>query len=170
MGRRVSPTEKVFNPVEAALAQSVLKPELETTAATEPIESRPSPAPPALKVVQDNDAQQGQKPTEQGAKKDDSTKLTRARRFLLTEDEDDALEKLASAMKDRLGNQSKLTVSNLLRAATMLLLQSRDELLKQSSRMALKRPSNNDAAGLVSFEHNIARLVDRAIRNSRLEE
>ena len=53
----------------------------------------------------------------------------------------------------------------------MLLMHSRDELLKQSEKMGgMKRPPNNDPAALATFEHNLARLIDRAIRGTRVYE
>ena len=110
-----------------------------------------------------------EQPDEEPEEREESKKLSQVRRFLLTEDENATLDQLATDMGRRLG--TPLTLSHLLRATATLLMHSREELLKQSEKMGpLKRPSNNDPAAFVSFEHNITRLVDRAIRNSKVLE
>ena len=87
--------------------------------------------------------------------------------MLLTESEEDTLERLVKDMGKRLGTPLKL--SHVLRATISLLMHSQDELLKQSEKMGrLKRPPNNDPVALATFEHNLARILDRAIRGSRV--
>src|SRR5262249_30006547 len=166
MAKRVSAEEKPFNPVGEALTRSVLQPELDETPA-------PAPAPPRPKVVAIESKQQDGPPAKEQDKPKASTepvnpkKLKHARRFLVTDEENFTLDQLATDMGRRLG--TTIDVSHLLRATTTLLVNSTEELLKQSEKMTgLKRPSNNDAAGLVAFEHNLTRLVDRAIRNSKV--
>jgi hypothetical protein len=164
MAKRVSPEEKLFNPVGEALTRSVLEPELEEA---------PAPAPPRSKVVtiksrkQDGPPAKGQDTPKASAEPVSPKKLTHVRRFLVTDEENFTLDQLATDIGRRLG--TTIDVSHLLRATTTLLVNSSEELLKQSEKMSgLKRPSNNDAAGLVAFEHNLTRLVDRAIRNSKI--
>jgi hypothetical protein len=172
MAKRVSPDEKPFNPVDEALTRSVLRPDAELNQVqAEP--QAPSPTPSSAKIVsidgarKDKPAEKADAPADQVEESAEPKKLTRARRFLLTEDEDATLEQLATDMGKRL--RTPLTLSHLLRATATLLMHSGDELLKQSEKMkGLKRPANNDPAALASFEHNITRLVDRAIRNSKV--
>ena len=166
MAKRVSPEEKPFNPVEEALTRSVLQPETDQ-------EQVPPPAPQPAKVVaigsKKADAPKVKTQEDEGPKEDavNHKKLSQVRRFLVTEEENFTIEQLATNIGRRLG--TGIDVSHLLRAMTTLLLNSSEELLKQSDKMnGLKRPSNKDAAGLVAFEHNLTRLVDRAIRNSKI--
>lgn len=166
MAKRVSPEEKPFNPVGEALTRSVLEPEIEEVPASRP-------APPQPKVVAIDGKKQNAQPTKEPAKPNaeaepvNPKKLKHVRRFLVTDEENFTLDQLATDIGRRLG--TTIDVSHLLRATTMLLVNSSEELLKQSEKMTgLKRPSNNDAAGLVAFEHNLTRLVDRAIRNSKI--
>ncbi len=165
MAKRVSPEEKPWNPVEAQLAHDVLRP-----AAPATVRIAEPPAPPASRVVS-IDAHRETPPVE--PKADDNgeakelEKLSREKRVLLTESEEDTLEQLVKDMGKRLSTPLKL--SHVLRAATSLLLHSQDELLKQSEKMGrLKRPANNDPVALATFEHNLARILDRAIRGSRV--
>lgn len=166
MAKRVSPEEKPFNPVAEALTRSVLKPEFEEA----PV---PSPAPPRSNVVPiDGKKQEASPPKHQDMPKAPADpvnpkKLKHVRRFLVTDEENFTLDQLATDIGRRLG--TTIDVSHLLRATTTLVVNSSEELLKQCEKMSgLKRPSNNDAAGLVAFEHNLTRLVDRAIRNSKV--
>lgn len=166
MAKRVSPEEKPFNPVAEALTRAVLQPQVVE-------ETPPPPAPPRTKLVTID----GKKPDAPTAKSEEEQKpatdavnpkkLGSVRRFLVTEEENFTLEQLATDIGRRLG--TTIDVSHLLRATTTLLMNSSEELLKQSEKMrGLKRPSNKDAVGLVAFEHNLTRLVDRAIRNSKV--
>jgi hypothetical protein len=167
MAKRVSLDEKPFNPVQEALTRSVLRPEDDLNAArVEP--SAPPPAPAPAKVVS-LDGGRKKKPAEQPTERKEAKRLSQVRRFLLTEDENATLDQLATDMGRHLG--TPLTLSHLLRATSTLLMHSAEELLKQSEKMGgIKRPSNNDPAALASFEHNITRLIDRAIRNSKVLE
>lgn len=181
MAKRVSPDEKAFNPVEESLVRSALGPvdaEIEGATSTttltktrdgvsEEATGQPSPAPSSAKVVSIGKGRKGGHAEEDSAK--EVEKLSRVKRFLLTGSEDEILEQLVSDVGRRLG--TPLTLSHLLRATATLLMHSRDEIVKQSGKMgSLKRPSNNDPVAIASFEHNITRLIDRAIRNSRMPE
>lgn len=175
MAKRVSPEEKPFNPVEEALTRSVLQPQLDQDPAPPPAPSRldavPTDGKKSTAPVAKN--QNETKPAGAGGNNEQepvsSKKLGKVRRFLVTDEENFTLEDLATNIGRRLG--TGIDVSHLLRATTTLLLNSSEELLKQSEKMKdLKRPSNKDAAGLVAFEHNLTRMVDRAIRNSKLME
>ena len=183
MAKRISPNEKVFNPVEEALVRSALGPinaELEgPTGSTALAKTRADvseeqtgqlPPTPALpKVVRIETGRKAQAPNDSSGFAKEVEKLSRVKRFLLTDSEDAILEQLVSDVGRRLG--TPLTLSHLLRATATLLMHSRDEILKQSGKMGgLKRPSNNDPVAVASFEHNITRLIDRAIRNSRMPE
>lgn len=170
MAKRVSAEEKPFNPVAEALTRSVLQPEVD-------VEPAAPPAPPRANVVTiDGNKKSAATPvapavtTEEEPKPTEPVnpkKLGSVRRFLVTEEENFTLEQLATDIGRRLG--TTIDVSHLLRATTTLLMNSSEELLKQSEKMrGLKRPSNKDAVGLVAFEHNLTRLVDRAIRNSKV--
>lgn len=166
MAKRVSPDEKPFNPVEAALTRSVLRPEEEVS----PIQDHsPAPSPRVVSIeAHRNAAQPSVEPTpEANGEEQTQERFTREKRYLLTESEEDVLERLVKDMGKKLGTPLKL--SHVIRATTSLLIHSRDELLKQSERMGkLKRPPNNDPAALATFEHNLARILDRAIRGSRI--
>jgi hypothetical protein len=166
MARRVSAQEKPFNPVGEALARSVLEPEVEEAPAHSPAPSQSKPKPTDGKKQNIPSAQEQDKPDGSEEPVNDK-KLKQVRRFLVTGEENFTLEQLATDIGRRLG--TTIDVSHLLRATTTLLLNSSEELLKQSEKMrGVKRPSNNDAAGLVAFEYNLTRLVDRAIRNSKV--
>lgn len=177
MAKRVSPEEKTWNPVEDRLAQETLKPSLvvEMTSNHDATPAHP-PAPIANRVVKISDhnepAQVGPMADEVPSKRSEAEpveKLTREKRMLLTESEEDMLERLVKDMGKQL--KTPLKLSHVLRATTVLLLHSREELLKQSEKMGgMKRPANTDSAGLATFEDNLSRLIDRAIRGSRVFE
>src|SRR4051794_19575284 len=120
MAKRVSPTEKPFNPVEEALTRSVLQPEnlpTENTSTLRDGDEHPAPAPATPKVVNIDEARREQKSAEEDKprpkKREQSKKLTQARRFLLTDEEDNVLEQLVIDMGRRMG--TNLSVSHLLR-------------------------------------------------------
>lgn len=176
MAKRVSPEEKTWNPVEDRLAQETLRPTLAVETAPAPA-AAPSPAPAPNRVVKISDHREPahqveQKAEELAPKKAEAEpveKLSREKRMLLTESEEDMLERLVKDMGKQL--KTPLKLSHILRATTVLLMHSRDELLKQSEKMGgMKRPPNNDPVALATFEHNLARLIDRAIRGSRVFE
>ena len=177
MAKRVSPEEKVWNPVESRLAQETLSPSVAVQPAL-PSGSNPphSPAPAEDRVVKLADhrdpAADPKKPAGLPTKKpegEEVQKLSREKRVLLTESEEDTLEQLVKDMGKKL--KTPLKLSHMLRATTVLLMHSHEELIKQSEKMGgMKRPPNNDPVALANFEHNIARLIDRAIRGSRVFE
>jgi hypothetical protein len=177
MAKRVSPEEKTWNPVEDRLAQETLKPSLvvEPTSNHDATSVGP-PAPVAHRVVAISDhkdpAQVEPKNVDSASKKTETEpveKLSREKRMLLTESEEDMIERLVKDMGKQL--KTPLKLSHVLRATTVLLLHSREELLKQSEKMGgMKRPANTDSAGLATFEHNLSRLIDRAIRGTRVFE
>lgn len=177
MAKRVSPEEKTWNPVEDRLAQETLRPSLMVQPSSN---QDPAPVdPPALvpnRVVKISDHQEpaqverkAEEATTKKSKAEPVEKLSREKRMLLTESEEDMLERLVKDMGRQL--KTPLKLSHILRATTVLLVHSRDELLKQSEKMGgMKRPANNDPVALATFEHNLARLIDRAIRGSRVFE
>src|SRR3954451_19870388 len=169
MAKRVPPGEKVWNPVEDKLVQETFQPEAAMTA-----QAAPAPAASPLRVVTTNGHRDPSpalaKPEAKGDEKDqaqEAKRLRREKRVLLTESEEDVLERLVKDMGRRLG--TPLQLSHVLRATISLLMHSQEELLKQSEKVGrLKRPPNHDRAGLATFEHNLARILDRAIRGSRV--
>jgi hypothetical protein len=175
MAKRVSPEEKPWNPVEDRLAQETLRP---TFTVEQPQTESPThpPAPASNRVVKISDHQKpaqaeptADKPTPKKTEAEPVEKLSREKRMLLTESEEDILERLVKDMGKQL--KTPLKLSHILRATTLLLVHSRDELLKQSEKMGgMKRPPNNDPTALATFEHNLARLIDRAIRGTRVFE
>lgn len=177
MAKRVSPEEKSFNPVADRLALETLRPSLavETSPAAANLDASP-PAPAPNRVVKISDhrdpVQEQPKAADKAPKTGEAEtpeKLSREKRMLLTESEEDILERLVKDMGKQL--KTPLKLSHILRATTLLLVHSRDELMKQSEKMGgMKRPPNNDPAGLATFEHNLARLIDRAIRGTRVFE
>jgi hypothetical protein len=171
MAKRVPLQQEEFNPVQETLTRSVLRPEVDvngTTGAVQQGALAPAPAAAHPKVVSIDGGRKGE-PQEQPKEPKEVKRLSKVARFLLTDEENATLDQLSVDMARRLG--TSLTVSHVLRATTTLLVNSRDELLKQSEKMGpLKRPSNNDPAALASFEHNLTRLIDRAVRNSKLLE
>jgi hypothetical protein len=176
MAKRVSPEEKPWNPVEDRLAQETLRPTMAAEAvAVVPQNGAPSPAPAQNRVVKIADHREppaAAKRPEGPAKKaeaEEVEKLSREKRVLVTESEEDMLERLVKDMAKKL--KTPLKLSHLLRATTILLMHSRDELIRQSEKMGgMKRPPNNDPVALATFEHNLARLVDRSIRGTRVFE
>lgn len=178
MAKRVSPEEKAWNPVEDRLAQETLKPSLavETTSNHDTTPAHHAPALVANRVAKISDHKepvQVEPKAEEGppkkAEAEEVEKLTREKRMLLTESEEDMLERLVKDMGKQL--KTPLKLSHVLRATTVLLMHSREELLRQSEKMGgMKRPSNTDPAALATFEHNLSRLIDRAIRGSRVFE
>lgn len=166
MAKRVSPEERPFNPVQEALTRSVLRPTEEVSQVASPPPA-PSPRVVSIEAHRNSTPQSDEQNSEGGNEKEEREKLTREKRYLLTESEEDVLERLAKDMGKKLGTSLKL--SHVIRATASLLIHSREELLKQSERVGkLKRPPNNDQAGLATFEHNLARILDRAIRGSRI--
>jgi len=177
MAKRVSPEEKPYSPLEERYIRETLRPMLPPEGTTEQAEEvPPTPAPSSARVVNFPDHQavaSATLPSEQAEPKKEAAKPAetekREKRVLLTMDEEEVLEQLVTDMGKRL--KTSLTLSHVLRATTILLNHSRDELLNQCGKMAgMKRPSNKDAVALATFEHNLARLIDRAIRGSRLLE
>ena len=87
--------------------------------------------------------------------------------MLLTEQEEELFQEFVGNISKNLG--VKVNTSNLLRASLALLLHSERELLKQCRRvdyMRKKRPRNDQPTEIATFEENLARLFDSAIRNS----
>lgn len=165
MAKRVSPQEKGWNPVEASLVGDVFNPQEQAT-----IQTEGSPALSTSRAVSIDAHRDQSKATREADPEEEPKeveKLSREKRVLLTESEEDTLERLVKDISKKLGTSVKL--SHVLRATVSLLMHSQDEILKQSQKMGrLKRPPNNDSAALAVFEHNLARIVDRAIRGSRI--
>jgi hypothetical protein len=92
-------------------------------------------------------------------------KLSREKRVLLSRSEEREVERLIADMADKLCTPLKL--SHVLRATVLLLRQAREEILSESQRVGpFKRPHNGEAEALVAFEHDLAQIIDRSLRNT----
>jgi hypothetical protein len=93
--------------------------------------------------------------------------LIREKRILLTESEEEDIDLILTAISSKLGIRVKF--SNVLRACLSLLFHVEPELRKQCKRYGKigKRPSNNEPTEIATFEENLARIFDGAIRNTR---
>lgn len=174
MAKRVPPDEKPYRPLDDALVRSVLAPDTGAAA----LQQRS--ASPASRPVLVTGAKAGQllgrkalclaeRAGQAGQATEEAPsleRLSREKRVLLTATEDRELERLVADMAAGLG--TPLKASHLLRATFSLLDHAGEELVKQSRKVGpVKRPPNNDPAGLAAFEHYLARVVEVAIRNTR---
>jgi hypothetical protein len=190
MAKRTPPEQQDYRPVKEQLVRSVLsrRPPPPESVGSEATVVGPLGPPPALteltreqsdapplvtseakpaargdaprrgKNTRENDGQ-----TEKSRRKD----LTREKRILLTESEEEDIDLLLKAISSELGIRVKF--SNVLRACLSLLFHVEPELRKQCKRYGKigKRPSNNEPTEIAAFEENLARLFDGAVRNTR---
>ena len=187
MAKRVPPDEKPYRPLDEELARSVLlrrkqdngesqRPNLEIVPpldAQVEDQEEPTKAPETkpLQVVEEHE--DAAKPTEEVEEQTEGfvsrrKTLVREKRMLLTEQEEELFQEFVGNITKNLG--VKVNTSNLLRASLALLLHSERELLKQCRRvdyMRKKRPRNDQPTEIATFEENLARLFDSAIRNSK---
>ena len=190
MAKRTPPEQQDYRPVKEQLVRSVLSrrpPPPESVGSEETVvgplgppcpdgadpraigrcrplstsEAKPagrSDAPRRGKNTRENDGQ-----TEKPRRKD----LTREKRILLTESEEEDIDLLLKAISSELGIRVKF--SNALCACLSLLFHVEPELRKQCKRYGKigKRPSNNEPTEIAAFEESLARLFDGAVRNTR---
>jgi len=168
MGKRAPADEKPFNPVEAALVRSVLAPE-------PPPETSVVSVPPAV-VSEGNRA--GEASPSNGTARPKvlrglhlhpptlrPDKLTREKRVLLTQAEEQELERLVSRVATEVATPVKL--SHVLRACVTLLRHAEDQIADHARQAGtLTRPSNGDPAALAEFEYRLAQILSAAFRDA----
>ena len=165
MAKRVPRDEKPFSPVAAALIHDVQNPPT-----AEELHAEQAVEKPKLEVVKPQIRVVGSKPekTTQAAP-DPPPRATREKRVLLTKHEEDDFERLVRDVGYEL--DTSLKGSNVLRAALLLIQHSREELIKQAKKASAhtyKRPRNDDHAGQAVYEHNLAALIQTAIKNTKM--
>jgi hypothetical protein len=187
MAKRVPPDEKPFRPVDEQLARSVLlrrkigvvesePPGLELAPSTDsqpipPGETSEELKKPKLRVAENGESEESKEDEEQAEAYAFASRrktLTREKRMLLTPQEEELFLEFVGNISKNLG--VKVNTSNLLRASLALLLHAERELFKQCRRvdyMRKKRPRNDHPTEIATFEENLARLFDSAIRNSK---
>jgi hypothetical protein len=165
MAKRVPLEEKPYRPVDDALVQSVLRPVLNGGGDSPEIGPEidlalpPAPlglaSPPLTSTVSELPV----------VPRPEQEKLAREKRVLLSRSEEREVERLVADLTDTLCTPLKL--SHVLRATVLLLRHAREEILTESQRVGpLKRPHNGEAVALVAFEHDLAQIIDRSLRNS----
>jgi hypothetical protein len=89
-------------------------------------------------------------------------RLSREKRVLITPSEEHRLERLVIAMAERLKTTVKL--SNLLRAAVVLLQEAEKEILHECEMTShLKRPDNSSGEQLMVFDKALAEILKTAV-------
>ena len=180
MAKRVPVDEKPYRPVDEALVQSVLNPLLARDGLANGGEPRPEPetigggrdhdgsiaapeSPSAL--TRPTAIEPSPEPVAVAPLVPAGEKLSREKRVLLSRSEEREVERLIADMADKLCTPLKL--SHVLRATVLLLRQAREEILSESQRVGpFKRPHNGEAEALVAFEHDLAQIIDRSLRNT----
>jgi hypothetical protein len=169
MGKRAPADEKPFNPVEAALVRSVSAPE------------PPSPETPVVSVppaVVSEGNRAGEPSPRNGPARPKvlrglhlhpptlrPDKLTREKRVLLTQAEEQELERLVSRVATEVATPVKL--SHVLRACVTLLRHAEDQIADHARQAGtLTRPSNGDPAALAEFEYRLAQILSAALRDA----
>lgn len=170
MAKRVPPSDKPYEPVNAALAQSVLQHRPLEGGAPSPAPPPSTPAPRKVAEVREpgpaEDAGDGKPAEDETEQVPKFERLDREKRLLLSKSEEREFERLVSEMAEQLG--TPLKPSHVLRAVMTLLLNADEELAKQCGKVGfLKRPPNGDLAALAVFEHSMARIIDIAFRNTK---
>ncbi len=89
----------------------------------------------------------------------------REKRVMLSRGEERQIERLVDRLAEEL--KTSLKLSHLLRAAVSVLLHAEEELVRRVREcQSLHRPSNWDPVALAQFEHELARMVSQALRDS----
>jgi hypothetical protein len=171
MAKRAPAGETAYDPLDQNLAQSVMQPaklarDVKATGGHDAVRERQSPPPHGTYT----DVQRGMaavakhvRPTTPHA----TLRLrgfTRAKRVLLTPEEERHIERLVDRVAEHMGSSLKL--SHVLRACMALLCHAETELIRQADAHPLVRPANGDAVALAQFEHGIARLLSLALRDA----
>ncbi len=87
---------------------------------------------------------------------------TITKRFVMSRDEDDALNEFLLRLQKRVG--TKVPLSVLVRAAVTVAMQSEDALLDEIREWPIRFPSTHDTLGLGAFEAEWIRCLTVAIR------
>lgn len=184
MAKKLPQTEQPYEPVKAALVQSVLlrpralESEQTASAAEEPQPPRVAPLaangdarePPAARAqARETLLEQPSQPRAVEAPKRahvaPSERLDREKRCLLTRVEESELERLVSRIAQELNTPVKF--SHVLRAAMQVIRHAEEEILDEARKMGpVARPSNSDATRLAEFELRLARLLATALRKA----
>jgi hypothetical protein len=186
MAKRTPPGQEEYRPLNQQRVQSVLghkAPVHEPNPDSETVEALP-PAPPERDEPAPGSAEQPENTPQLtvvsgGRKKTTRTsepqkepvranrkELSREKRMLLSESEEQLFEELVSGISKHL--RVKVKSSNVLRACLSLLLHVQGELLKQCARMQPpQRPRYDEPTSIAVFEEELARIFDSAIRNTK---
>jgi hypothetical protein len=171
MGKRVSPDERPYRPVQEALVRSVLDPR-EATDMAEPTSDNGTPMGHGPLTVTESEraSQQELLAGIQGNSHSVShtlmtEKLSREKRVLLTLSEEREIERLVARVAEALATPVKL--SHMLRAYMTLLLHAEGEITKRARLTgSLHRPPNGDPVALARFEHQLAKILSAAFRDA----
>ena len=91
--------------------------------------------------------------------------FTRAKRVLLTPEEERHIERLVDRMAEHAGTSLKF--SHVLRACMAVLCHAEVEIIRQAANASPRaRPANGDFVALAQFEQGIARLLSLALREA----
>lgn len=165
MARRLPKEDKPYNPIEAALVQSV-------AAGKSAPPPPPAPVPEQPKVIPFQTSapmQVEESPRQPAAPEATEAKAGREKRVILSWEEELAVNDILKGLSKDLRTPVKL--SNLLRACVMLVRHGENELRRCGQQAsALVRPANKDQAALAYFEHRLAKLLLQSLKNSRMLE
>jgi hypothetical protein len=172
MAKRAPAGEATYNPLDGSLAQSVIKPsgiaqeggnavpvgsgnqanENARRGPYPPFDSRLIPLPDRPKPVPNADANRWRG-------------FSRAKRVLITPEEERHIERLVDRLAEQVGASLKL--SHVLRACMAVLCHAEAEIMRQANAMSpLVRPANGDAVALAQFEQGVAKLLSLALREA----
>jgi hypothetical protein len=156
MAKRAPAGEAAYNPLDQSLADSV-------------IASRPS-----YQSAQDEFDHEPNRLIELGIRENKPDRLTaakpvrgfsRAKRVLLTPEEERHIERLVDRLAEQLG--SPLKFSHLMRACMSVLCHAEAEIIQQATMAKpVERPANGDAVALAQFEQCVAKLLSKALRDA----
>ena len=171
MAKRTPGVEEPYNPLDASLAQSVLRaPSAAQDSQTRfgggegrefHQEQRSGPHRDSVtRVVSMVGARDSSKP-----EKDTTERRCREKRVVLSRGEERQVERLVERMADEL--KTSLKLSHVLRAAVRVLLHAEEEIIRRlESDGPLERPSNWDPVALARFEHELAKILSIALRDA----
>ena len=171
MGKRVSPDERPYRPVQEALVRSVLDSHEHTGMAEQTGDNGTSMEHGLLAVKHaGNTSQQELLAGIQGnghsvSQTPMTEKLSREKRVLLTLSEEREIERFVARVAEELATPVKL--SHMLRAYMTLILHAESEITKRARLTgSLHRPPNGDPVALARFEHQLAKILSAAFRDA----
>jgi hypothetical protein len=171
MAKRTPGVEEPYNPLDASLAQSVLRGPSAAQESTMRVrggedygtgpEPRGGPTKDSVtRVISMSVARNSSKP-----EKDGTERRCREKRVVLSRCEERQVERLVDRMADEL--KTSLKLSHVLRAAVCVLLHAEEEIIRRlESDGPLERPSNWDPVALARFEHELAKILSMALRDA----